>query len=241
MRVSKGFLKAVAAVLVVYISIAAFLMFQPMKKQEFEQGLKFRALQVVTDIGRGSAIYLDKGLALSAAHVCELFPKAKQVFLVDGHGTKMFIQFYEMPAMNKGNRIDLCIIKFKPINKLPVTHLSEETSIPTGTPLYNPNYGGGKFYSLHIGHVLGSMGGEIGTDCTFLFCEDYLTYFFQQTSVPGVPGASGSGVLDTDGKLVGILVLGAGDNSWSGIVPLEVVREFLNDSGLAGLASINKK
>lgn len=241
---SKSFVKIIGAILVVYIAVAAILFNESVSKREFEQSLKSRALQVVTNVGRGSAIYLDKGLAMSAAHVCELFPKAKEAYLVDAHNAKMRIEFYELPKYNQNKRVDLCLMKFKPLNQYPVTELSSEASIATGTSLYNPNYGGGKYYSLQTGQVLSDMTLDVPTEfCMppFIPCEKFEVYSVQRTSVPGIPGASGSGILDTKGKLVGILVIGAGDNSWSGIVPIEVIREFLNVSGLAELAQINKK
>jgi hypothetical protein len=60
----------------------------------------------------------------------------------------------------------------------------------------------------------------------------------KRTTVPGVPGASGSGIINTDGELVGILVLGAGDFSRSAVVPLKEIKQFLRKSALY-VASFN--
>lgn len=239
---SKKFIRAASALIVVSIAVFSLLSFQQVTKRQFEKDLENRVLQVVTDIGVGSAIYLSKGLALSAAHVCELFPKAKTTFIVDSKHNQMRMEFYEVPSYSKENRVDLCLIKFTPKVSLPETVLSKEESIAIGTSLYNPSYGGGKYYSLNIGVVLADMAVEVPLEFCMpplIPCENFEIYKVQKTSVPGVPGASGSGILDTDGKLVGILVIGPGDNSWSGIVPLEVIREFLNGSKLAALAEIN--
>lgn len=212
----------------------------------FEKKLKDSALQIMTDVGRGSAIYIDKGIAISARHVCEIFEKAKVVYLVDAEKNKMAIDFYEIPPKNKDKELalDLCVIKFQPKMKyMPVTRIAKGRVLNMGTKLFNPNYGGGEFYSLRIGEVIAEESLKVYTDNCMDFgalgkigCEKYDLYEVKRTSVPGVPGASGSGLITPEGELVGILVLGAGDNSWSGIVPLNVLKEYLDRSILFGLA-----
>lgn len=212
----------------------------------FERKLKDSALQIITDVGRGSAIYLDKGIAISARHVCEIFEKAKSVYLLDAEKNKIAIDFYEIPKANKDKELttDLCVIKFQPKMKyMPITRIAKGFVSNIGTKLFNPNYGGGEFYSLRTGEIIADESLKVFTDDCMDFgvfgrvgCEHYNLYEVKRTSVPGVPGASGSGMITPEGELMGILVLGAGDNSWSGMVPLAAIKEYLNKSVLYGLA-----
>jgi S1-C subfamily serine protease len=235
-------------VAIVSIGLISFQLAAPTKQVEqdrraFEKSLKERALHIVTDVGMGSAIYLDKGLALTAGHVCEMFAKAKKVAALDYKKNNLRIEFYEM-VKKEEIIVDLCLLKVSLIDSLPITSLAQEDSISIGTPLYNPNYGGGKYYSLTSGMILADAVLEVPVgECfpPFIPCTKFEAFAVQIASCPGIPGASGSGVLNTKGELIGILVIGMNYGTASGIVDLEAIKRFLNDSKLASLAQIYKK
>ena len=211
---------------------------------EFEYSLRSSALQVVTNVGRGSAVVLEKGIALSAEHVCRMFDEAKSVELVDMFGNKMPVEFYEVPKRVKGRpHVDICVIKFTPKTTHPTVKLSKDNVLVLGTILFNPNYGGGKYYSFRTGVVISEETVDVPTaECfpPFIPCTEFDIYPIRRTTVPGIPGASGSGLFNRAGELVGILVIGGAYGEWSGVVPLEQLKGWLGaNSKIIELAGIS--
>lgn len=101
----------------------------------------------------------------------------------------------------------------------------EETIPPPGTELY------------HVGSLLGQIGSNSLTTGIISQTGRVLTFrgrgvVFDQTTVTAFPGSSGGGVfLRSDGRYVGMLVRGAGEQ-FNLIVPIRRMREWANAQGI---------
>lgn len=171
--------------------------------------------------GKGSAVYLQKNKALTAGHVCENQDQRKMV--LEAHDRKRYVS--SKYFMYESIETDLCLITLEHIPNLPGTKLDKE---PTGLTqfVFIGGFSGGRNYSIRSGTVYSE---EVVAVQNELFALAFTIMRVQFISVFGEGGISGSGVINTDGELVGIanIVGPAG----LGMMPLDQIRKFLKDAG----------
>jgi hypothetical protein len=183
---------------------------------------------VVTKAVRGSAIHMRNNIFLSARHVCEALKHAKQQPYVIDYKRNMFpIIRYESSVFP----IDVCIFKINaPIPSLwPETQMEQNRVDLVGQIIINGSFSGGEYYSYRVGRIITDE--VIDTGSIRGYEDTALTVNIFTAELDIRPGASGSGALNLDGKLVGIVVLSY--PPYAGITRLEDVKAFLRKSKIA--------
>lgn len=178
---------------------------------------------------RGSAIHLKDGIALSAAHVCELFPTMGNPIARDYKGRAIKIIAFEVAL----NGSDACILQLESFNDLPEMDLTKKVDA-LGTPIVLPSFAGGEEYSIKSGVLVSDETVPVMEDPVACMLSPTTCKFHKYkvivSTAPAQPGASGSGVLNEDGEVIGITVLGMYGGSLSGITPLSEVIQMINES-----------
>lgn len=195
--------------------------FAPPPSLSFMDKARMAVLRFDSEIGRGSATHVKNGIALSAAHVCHMLDE-----LPERHGTLLDYEGNQLPILEyqvyPDNNVDLCILKFIPINYIPETPLAPMNSTVLQTKVFIPSFAGGVNYSIRSGTVL---------------TQELVQMSFVQvldvniTDAIAEPGASGSGAINANGEMIGITILKVGDR-YSGLTPLKYLHEIINNSKL---------
>ena len=124
---------------------------------------------------------------------------------------------------------DLALLQVRKKNFVPAsttaTFYEPSTIPPIGTPL------------CHVGSLLGQVGANSYTEGVLSQIGRVLDLgasgtVFDQTTVTAFPGSSGGGVYTRDGKYVGMLVRGAGEQ-FNFIVPVRRMNEWATKAGVA--------
>ncbi len=167
----------------------------------------------------GTAINLKPGIALTAAHVCTDF-KIQPAKALDYFGqwhaiTEMIID--DQPVS------DLCIIKYaEPSAFIPNNEIAEANTALIGDIGITGGYSGGHIYTERAGLIKTN---ELVKD------ENLVTSEVFTFNVNVIGGASGSGVFNRHGYIIGILSCGSKEKG-GGAVPLSYLRQFLSKQGL---------
>jgi S1-C subfamily serine protease len=167
---------------------------------------------------RASAVFLKPGIALTAKHVCGGMTQLTR--LVDYKDVQ-----YRVVEIVMDTRVDmdLCMVYFAraskeaPVTELPGTPLNFPHRSVIGTKGFTGGFGGGEFYSF-ISGVFFMSGKTHVYGAEAPLTEDFFSFQVE-------PGASGSGVVDEEGNLIGIVSV-AGQGS-TGAIPLWAIKEFL--------------
>lgn len=164
------------------------------------------------DAVRGTGVHVNNNIFLSAKHVCDSMPKAIEDpgnTVTDYKGITYKIISFELSK----DPIDLCIFKVeapKP-SVWPSSLVSVEAIV--GEQVYTGGFSGGRAYSFRAGicnseemESTYNIGGSKDKNKPEQF---FYLYELGISKVRG--GASGSGVLNTKGEIIGILTLSDGD------------------------------
>lgn len=191
------------------------------------QAEKFRmsALHIGNPNSRGSAVYMQDGLALSAAHVCSDVQPGISV-ATDYKGAQIAIESVEMDE-----QVDICIIKLGNMpNELPTRDLAKSSFFLLGQTIITAGFPGGTYYSI-----------QFATIKAIQMVSVYGANEPKQVSMIDAyvaPGGSGSGAFNDSGDVVGIIIVSSPMMGASGMVPLDSIVSFLEESAL-GHALVN--
>lgn len=176
-------------------------------------------VRVDTEVGRGSAVHLQKNVMMSARHVCELFAESPRNTVKEWDGYETEITEWELA---KDPEADVCIFKVAGEVRLPEAHLADphESIILKGVII--PSYAGGVEYSVRAGTVITSE---------FAYMSMMSRFKINITTAYAAPGASGSGDFNEKGEIIGITSLQI-NGMYSGIVRLECLYKLLQESKL---------
>lgn len=195
--------------------------FNPPAKLSFMDKARMAVLRFDSEVGRGSATHVKNGIALSAAHVCHMLDELPEHYgtLLDYEGNQLPILSYQVYP---DNNVDLCILKFVPINYIPETALAPLNEVVLQTKVFIPSFAGGVNYSIRSGTVLTQEMVQVGP---FELLDVNITDAIAE------PGVSGSGALNAKGEMIGITILKVGNNH-SGLTPLKYLHEIIEHSAL---------
>lgn len=166
---------------------------------------------LVSNSGEGSGVVVDfddkYNYILTNAHVCRL--QYRMIFIIDNKRKTQVAEISFLPE--EKSKVDLCIMKSAKFTEN-IAKIAEKTSEP-GSTIFNVNYGWStEMYALPI-YLKGTQGEAVDLD--------------QQFFVQIVPGASGSGLFNESGELIGVPYLSYTSSNVSIAMRLEVVKEFL--------------
>lgn len=163
--------------------------------------------------GSGVVVYSEKKQAvfLTNQHVC----KELLNFTLDKIQGVVIVQEEILPIESfvMSHKSDLCVLLTNTHSKLSAVELSKNIPM-VGEEVINVGFPFISSFSMTTGYI---GGGYFRLDNN---------YFYQEVSVSSFPGSSGSGVFNTDGKLVGLLSAG-GTGVLSGMVDLVSIIHFL--------------
>lgn len=188
----------------------------------------------------GTGVVLRSGpyvsTVLTNAHVCQV---VKYGGLVSTDTKQGSVTSYKVSEVH-----DLCIINTN-VNLGAKTEVAEEApelyspAVVSGHPQLLPTViTKGTFSGKEIIDIMTGMRectkedleNGLGILCVFLGGIPVIkTYQSQVISATIQPGSSGSAVYNTEGKIAGLVFAGAGQLSYGHIVPLEYVRNFLEN------------
>jgi S1-C subfamily serine protease len=180
---------------------------------------RMSALQIFATTSRGSAVYMDKNLALSAAHVCfDISPGSSKA--VDYKGNELDIESAEL-----NEAIDICVIKLKDIKApMPTRKLAKKSLFLLGKTVITAGFPGGQYYSIQFATVRGIQIVAVQGSADPKYVSMIDTYV--------APGGSGSGAFNDNGEVAGIVIVSSPMYGVTGLVPLVDIHEFLKESAL---------
>ncbi len=178
------------------------------------------SLHVIAPDSRGSGVYVRGNKVMTAAHVCE-GNNAKDLVLIDYNKKRYFVESYVM-ASNPA--VDLCLLTLEQASlPLPGVAIGNAPKEYMNQLVYIGGYAGGELYSVRAAPVVEETFINISKS---MFGPPKL-YKVQIIQLQGIPGISGSGVLNEQRKLVGIAnIAGPGV---TGFVPLSDIIQFLKE------------
>jgi S1-C subfamily serine protease len=186
-------------------------------KRPLEAAVKIE-VQVEGSRFSASGSHLGDGRILTNKHVCDLFLPGFQGQIIDSDQKHYNVQAWVNSSVPE---IDLCLITTN-ATKLPKVELDETSRSYNGQLVQVTGYPLGEYAKVQ-GYVLGSriflVGGGMDGEVS-----EFLTAMAMVTA----GGVSGSGVINNEGKLIG--VVNAGGGGLTLFVPLSTVREFLTDA-----------
>lgn len=164
---------------------------------------------------RGSGVYIGGDLILTAAHVCKSIQK-KSVSIVTTE-TKITVPIVAYAMDGRWPSVDLCVLKMKAVPAGLVALPIAKTDAQIGEVVVLGSYAGGQFYSFRAGQVLAEE--TVMMELPFLVTA---------TDLFVMPGASGGGVLNTNGEIVGVMIL-SNMQSMGAFEPVSDIRQFINE------------
>lgn len=194
--------------------------------------------------GEGSGVIKTRGdsnFVWTAAHVVDNLRRTKEV--IDASGSRRTVvefddamvvkslvedgrtvgktEFYaKIVRYSHDEDLALLQLRKKGFVKSSVTFDLDEAIVPVGTKL------------LHVGSLLGQLGSNSMTEGIMSQHGRLIEgRVFDQTTVTAFPGSSGGGVYLADGRLVGLVLRGAGE-TFNLIVPVRRMRDWAKRAGV---------
>jgi S1-C subfamily serine protease len=211
---------------VLFASVAKFpLTLSPMQK------MRGATVMFKDDKGWGTGVHIKNGLFLTARHVCLHFIEGETVAL-DYLGDEVKVKEVEM-SQRYGQ--DLCAFTIEreteeSIQTYPETPIADVKRFnPIGELVAVPGFGGSPKYSIQSGYIFAfELSEDVrGLDPTYAYIIGMQIF----------PGASGSGLFNKAGELVGILIF-SNSMTVGGAMTLRDLEVFLGESRLAKEAGI---
>lgn len=245
-----------AIICILVLTMPAFAEEKEKKEQDLVDKLQSISVTITTDSGSGSGVLFTRKdgdetrtFTWTAGHVISGLRKQREI-VVNGD-TKKVVEFKDASVVNEfhqnGRRIgemklDARVIRYSDAENgedIALLEVRKRDFVPEGT---SAEFYDGEIPKIgtelyHVGSLLGQMGANSLTTGVVSQIGRVLDLgangkTFDQTTVTAFPGSSGGGVfLKSNGKCVGLLVRGAGEQ-FNMIVPVRRLREWAKRSGV---------